>query len=135
MSYGAQDAGFIRYQIGNILLAITEAAKLGQFDRYLDLHRSLVTNCFPKLHQSGRYEDCVKVREELVAMFAAEREAYGEASREKEQLRLQPATFEACERMRERLLLIMSEQRLYAFMQAPVRDGRDLALSEDAAVP
>lgn len=125
--YGAQHAGYIRYQIGNVLLAQTEAIKLGQVETHADLSLHLITICFPKLART--MEEAEMEAAKLEAMFADEIDAYS-SGKQKEQDRLRPALFNAVQRMNRRLLWKMSEEKLYAYMETGIKDGSDLSLKD-----
>ncbi|HWH08721.1 MAG TPA: hypothetical protein VNX21_05935 [Candidatus Thermoplasmatota archaeon] len=132
--YGADNAGYIRYQIGNILLAQTEAIKLGDVKRYVDLCYQAITLCFPKLAKT--LDEKQRVADELEAMLAPAVAEYESATRQKDAERVWPKLFRACQRMMRILLNLMSEESLYAYVDKGVRSGRDLALrDEDDDVP
>lgn len=126
MSYGADNAGYIRYQIGNILLAQTEAIKVGAIERYADLCHQAVTLCFPKLGKT--LDEKERAAEELLDIIRAETDRYAGARREKDQDAIRPDLFAACQRMMRHLLHKMSEERLYAFIESRVREGTSLAI-------
>jgi hypothetical protein len=124
--YGANDAGNIRYQLGNVLLATTEAIKDGRIEQYADLIRHLITISAPKLSKPER--------EAFRKMILPAQEEYARAKREKDKDGLRSMLFEACEIMQEDLLEMLSGRGIYAWKESETKDATDDLRLKDAPV-